>query len=167
MLRKTALHEAHLGCGAKMGEFAGYDMPLYYKAGVKDEHNWTREHAGIFDVSHMGQVMIEGEQAAEFLERITPSNFMNKKEGRAQYSVLTNEEGGIIDDLIVTRFGEKEFYAVVNGACKENDIAWMKSQLPGGAHMRELKDQAMIAIQGRWAERAIYEAFEYKPIYRV
>lgn len=161
MLRKTALHEAHLEAGAKMGEFAGYDMPLYYKAGVKEEHNWTRTHAGIFDVSHMGQVMIEGQQAAQFLERITPSNFADKKEGRAQYTVLTNEDGGIIDDLIVTRFGEKEFYAVVNGACKENDIVWMKQQLPGGAHIRELKNNALIAIQGRWAERAIYEVFEY------
>ncbi len=161
MLRKTALHEAHLERGANMGEFAGYDMPLYYEAGVKEEHNWTRAHSGIFDVSHMGQIMIEGIQAAEFLEKITPSNFINKKEGQAQYSVLTNEEGGIVDDLIVTRFSEKEFYVVVNGSRKEADIVWMKKHLLGGAHIRELKNNALIAIQGRWAERAIYEVFEY------
>ena len=83
MTRKTALHKNHIAAGAKMGGFAGYDMPLFYADGVMKEHEWVRSHAGIFDVSHMGQVIIEGQGAAEFFERLTPSAFKTKKSGRA------------------------------------------------------------------------------------
>ena len=161
MLRKTVLHDSHIALGAKMGEFAGYDMPLFYKEGVIKEHEWVRTHCGVFDVSHMGQVTVEGPGAAEFFERITPSSFKNKSIGRAQYTVLTNEEGGIIDDLIVTRLGENEFFAVINAGCKDKDIAWMKLQLPEGLKFYHMQNHALIAIQGRWAERIVHEIFGY------
>ncbi|MFP4314527.1 MAG: glycine cleavage system protein T, partial [Alphaproteobacteria bacterium] len=127
-MKKTALHQWHLDAQAKMGEFAGYDMPLYYPPGVIKEHEWVRSNAGIFDVSHMGQITLRGEGVAEFLEQLTPSAFQPKKHGRAQYTVLLNEEGGIIDDLIITRVSDNEFFAVINAGCKEKDIAWIESR---------------------------------------
>src|SRR5687768_8685166 len=113
-MKTTPLHEAHKALGAKMGEFAGYDMPLYYPDGVMKEHEWVRAHAGLFDVSHMGQITVEGPQAAAFWERMTPSPFAKAKNGAARYTVLTNEKGGILDDLIITRLTEDKFYAVIN-----------------------------------------------------
>jgi len=160
-MKHTALHSIHKELGAKMGEFAGYDMPLFYKEGVMEEHKWTRSKAGIFDVSHMGQVIIEGPGVAEYLETITPSAFQNKDIGRAQYTALTNEEGGIIDDLIITRLDENKFFAVINAGCKEKDIAWMKKHLPASLNFHTMENHALIAIQGNWAERVVHEAFDF------
>ena len=162
MLRTTPLHAAHGMLGARMGEFAGYDMPLFYKDGVIKEHEWVRRHCGIFDVSHMGQLVIEGPGAAEFLESITPSSFRNKKPGRAQYTVLTNAEGGIVDDLIVTRLSDKEFFVVINAGCKDKDIAWIKKHLPLNLSMHVMKDHALIAVQGPWSERVLHEVLEFE-----
>ncbi len=159
-MKQTALHQNHIDLGAKMGEFAGYDMPLFYEAGVMKEHEWTRSHAGVFDVSHMGQVTIEGPNAAAFLERITPSSFQNKSIGRAQYTVLTNEQGGIVDDLIITRVAEDRFFIVINAGCKDKDIAWIKKHLPDDLKFYHMQDRALIAIQGPWAERIVHEIFE-------
>lgn len=161
MLRKTALYDAHVQMGAKTGEFAGYDMPLYYLDGVIKEHEWVRSHAGVFDVSHMGQATIEGKGVAEFLERITPSSFQNKKIGRAQYTVLTNEGGGIVDDLIITRLSENAFFLVFNAGCKEKDIAWIRKHLPPHLTFYNMEKHSLIAVQGRWSERIIHEIFEY------
>ena len=111
IMKHTILHDAHVRQGAKMGAFAGYDMPLFYPEGVIAEHLWTRSHGGVFDVSHMGQILVEGAGAATFFERITPSAFKPKATGKAQYTVLLNESGGIIDDLIVTRLEENLFHA--------------------------------------------------------
>ncbi|NCT41805.1 MAG: glycine cleavage system aminomethyltransferase GcvT [Alphaproteobacteria bacterium] len=160
MLRKTALHQSHIDLGAKMGEFAGYDMPLYYGEGVIKEHEWVRSHCGLFDVSHMGQITIEGEGVAQFLEKLTPSAFQPKAHGRAQYTVLLNEEGGIIDDLIITRIDDNKFFAVINAGCKDKDIEWIKSQLPSTLKFKYLEDNALIAIQGNWAERILHEVLE-------
>ena len=160
MLRKTALHQSHIELGAKMGEFAGYDMPLYYGDGVIKEHEWVRRHCGLFDVSHMGQIIIEGEGVAEFLEKLTPSPFQQKAHGRAQYTVLLNEEGGIIDDLIITRMDDNKFFAVINAGCKEKDMEWIKSQLPPKMKFTYLENNALIAIQGSWAERILHEILE-------
>lgn len=156
-MRKTLFHQSHLDLGAKMGEFAGYDMPLYYGLGVMKEHEWVREHAGLFDVSHMGQIVIHGPGVAEFLERITPSSFQNKKNGRAQYTVLTNENGGIIDDLIITRINDDTFGAVINAGCKDKDIAWIKSQLPAGIDLTYFNDLPLLALQGPKAEKVLLE----------
>ncbi len=158
MIQKTPLHNAHQTLNAKMGEFAGYDMPLYYALGVMKEHEWTRSHAGLFDVSHMGQIIIEGAGAAQFWEKLTPSAFQPKKPGKAQYSVLTNKEGGIIDDLIITRLNEERFFTVVNAGRKTIDIAWIKENLPEGLRFEYLEDRALIALQGPSAQRVMIEA---------
>ncbi|MDH5721977.1 MAG: glycine cleavage system aminomethyltransferase GcvT [Alphaproteobacteria bacterium] len=159
MVKKTALHEAHKKLGAKMGEFAGYDMPLYYGLGVMKEHEWTRNRAGLFDVSHMGQIHVKGmegkKDAVEFFEKITPSSFQNQKINRTKYTVLTNEQGGIIDDLMVTRTGENEFHCVINAGCKDKDIAWIKSQITPGLDFHYYDDLSLIALQGQASEKVI------------
>ena len=155
MTKKTPLHQNHLDFAAKMGAFAGYDMPLYYDLGVMKEHEWVRAHAGLFDVSHMGQIMLEGEGVAEFLETITPSAFQPKPNGRAQYTVLTNEEGGIIDDLIITRVSENKFFAVINAGCKDKDIAHIKKHLPDNITLEYWNPRGLIALQGPSAERVM------------
>lgn len=157
-MNKTPLHAHHVKHGAKMGEFAGYDMPLYYGEGVMAEHEWVRAHAGLFDVSHMGQVTVDGAGATAFFERITPSAFAPLKFGTAKYTVLTNETGGIIDDLIVTRTGEESFFVVINAGCKDKDIAWMRKNLPAGVAFTPLTDRALIALQGPSAEKALHDA---------
>lgn len=143
-----------------MAEFAGYDMPIQYPDGVMAEHNWTRSHTGIFDVSHMGQLIIEGPGAAQFLETLTPGAIDDLKEGVAKYSVLMNEQGGMVDDLIITRVAGNKFFVVVNGACKDKDIEWMRARLPTGVTLTHLTDRALIAIQGPTAERVLREALE-------
>lgn len=156
-MQKTPLHDSHLNLGAKMGEFAGYDMPLFYKEGVKAEHLWTREKAGLFDVSHMGQVIIEGAEAVALLHTLTPSTFTNLKPNVAKYTVLTNKEGGIIDDLIVTKLSDTRFFAVINAGCKEKDIKWIEEHLPETVELKYLKDRALIALQGPLAERILHD----------
>ncbi len=164
MTKKTALYDAHKKLGAKMGEFAGYDMPLYYDLGVKQEHEWTRSKAGIFDVSHMGQISVKGVEgrsdAVEFFEKITPSSFAKQKIDRTKYTVLTNEQGGIIDDLMVTRTGENEFHCVINAGCKDKDIDWIKSQLTEGLEFHHYDDWSLIALQGpasQWVLKQILD----------
>src|SRR5471030_2816664 len=130
MNKKTSLYQEHIALGAKMCLFAGYDMPINYAPGVIKEHEWTRSHAGLFDVSHMGQAIVSGDNAAGFFSRITPSSFRKTPHGRAKYTVLTNDKGGIIDDLIITRMNETKFFVVFNAGRKDVDIAWMKKNLP-------------------------------------
>lgn len=160
MTEKTPLYDLHVEAGARMGGFAGFEMPLFYKQGTIKEHEWVRSHAGMFDVSHMGQVIIQGSSAAEFLEKITPSGFQDKPIGRAQYTVLTNEEGGIIDDLIITRVEDNKFFVVLNAGCKGKDLEWIKSHLPAGVRMKHWDEHCLIAVQGGWAERIIHETLE-------
>jgi len=154
-LKKTPLHQNHLDMAAKMGEFAGYDMPLYYGEGVMAEHLWTRSNAGLFDVSHMGQIEISGPGAVAFWQKLTPSYFEKKAHGRAQYTVLSNEQGGMIDDLIVTRMGDDRFFAVVNAGCKDKDIEWIKSHLPDDLTFTYFEGRALVALQGPKAEAAL------------
>lgn len=158
-MKLTPLHAAHKALNAKMGEFAGYDMPLYYEAGVMAEHEWVRAKAGLFDVSHMGQVILEGPGAAQFWERVTPSSFVNAKHGRAKYTVLTNRDGGIIDDLIVTRLTDEKFYAVLNAGRKETDITWIKSHMPPSLRFEYSEGQALIALQGPRAQAIMFDEF--------
>lgn len=158
-MKTTPLHESHKALGAKMGEFAGYDMPLYYPDGVLKEHEWVRAHAGLFDVSHMGQITVEGAQAAAFWERMTPSGFTKAKNGMARYTVLTNEQGGILDDLIVTRLTEDKFYAVINAGRKYQDLEWLRRNLPDGLKLEHLAEHALIALQGPSAEQVLFEVF--------
>ena len=167
MPRKTVLYGAHVGLDAKMGTFAGYDMPLYYGLGVKKEHEWVRSSAGLFDVSHMGQIMIRGEDkdgnnAVDFFERITPSSFDTLDIDCTKYTVLTNENGGIIDDLMVTRTGVNAFHCVINAGCKEKDIEWIKSQISEDSDLEftHFEDWALLALQGPEAERVMHEVLD-------
>lgn len=157
---KTPLHEAHIDMNAKMGAFAGYDMPLYYDLGVKDEHNWTRSAAGIFDVSHMGQAIVSGKGAAEYFEKITPSSFVSAPITLARYTVLTNDQGGIVDDLIITKLADDKFFVVFNAGCKDKDIGWMKQHLDSGLNFELLDDKALIALQGPKAEQVLKEVLK-------
>ena len=159
-MKTTPLHAKHLELKAKMAEFAGYDMPIQYEAGVLTEHNWTREKAGIFDVSHMGQIRLEGANAAALWEKLTPSAISKLGAGVAKYTVLTNAEGGSIDDLIITRLADDKFFAVINAGCKDKDIAWIQSNLPDGVTFTHLDDRALIALQGPLAEKVLREALE-------
>ncbi len=155
MNKKTPLYQEHVAFGAKICPFAGYDMPIHYALGVIKEHEWTRAHAGLFDVSHMGQAIVEGEHAAAFFSRITPSSFVKTPHGRAKYTVLTNNNGGIIDDLIITRMTDMKFFVVFNAGRKEVDIAWMQKNLPPGVTFTELAEHALVALQGPKAESAL------------
>lgn len=159
-MKTTPLHAKHLELNAKMAEFAGYDMPIQYEGGVLAEHNWTRSNCGIFDVSHMGQIWIEGAGAADLLERLTPSAISKLKPNVAKYTVLMNEQGGIIDDLIVTRLSVDKFFAVINAGCKDKDIAWLQQNLPDGMTLTHHEDRALIAIQGPMAEKVLREALD-------
>lgn len=155
MNKKTPLYQEHVLLSAKMCPFAGYDMPINYALGVIKEHEWTREKAGLFDVSHMGQAIVEGENAAMFFSRITPSNFSKTPHARAKYTVLTNNQGGIIDDLIITRMTDTKFFVVFNAGRKDVDIAWMQKNLPPKVTFTELADNALVALQGPKAESAL------------
>jgi aminomethyltransferase len=145
-----AWHRRH---GARMVEFAGYQMPIQYE-GIIAEHVWTRTGAGLFDVSHMGQVLIAGPDAEKGLAALLPTDFALVKEGNPKYSLLLNAEGGIIDDLMVTRRGD-HFYLVVNGATKAGDIAHLEAKLPRGVVLDHMKEQALLALQGPKAVDAL------------
>jgi aminomethyltransferase len=147
MIKQTPLYQLHLELGAKMVAFGGYHMPIYYPGGIIHEHLHCRSKAGFFDISHMGQCLIYGDEAANELERLTPSDIIGLKPGQQKYTVLTNEEGGIIDDIIVTRI-ESGLRIVVNAACKDKDFHYLASQLSNRCHFVELADQALFALQG-------------------
>ncbi len=159
-MKTTPLHANHLELKAKMAEFAGYDMPIQYETGVLTEHNWNRENCGLFDVSHMGQIWLEGASAAALWEKLTPSAISKLGPNVAKYTVLTNAEGGIIDDLIVTRLTDTKFFAVINAGCKDKDIAWIQSNLPEGVTLTHLEDRALLALQGPKAEAVLREALD-------
>ncbi len=154
-MKTTPLHANHLALNAKMAEFAGYDMPIQYPLGVLGEHNWTRESCGLFDVSHMGQITLEGPGATALWEKLTPSAIGKLAPNVAKYSVLTNEDGGMVDDLIITRLGDEKYFAVINAGCKDKDIAWIKQHLPAGVAFTHLEDRALIALQGPKAEAVL------------
>lgn len=154
-LRRTPLYELHLELGARMVPFAGYEMPLQYAAGLRAEHLWTRGNAGLFDVSHMGQLRVRGSDLHAALERALPVDFDGWPTGMQKYSLLLNEGGGIDDDLMVTRL-EDEVAMVVNAACKERDLARVASLCPKLEFC--VLDHALIALQGPRAEEALAEA---------
>jgi len=140
-----------------MVPFAGYSMPIQYE-GIVAEHNWTREHAGLFDVSHMGQITIGGAGAGKALEALLPADLGSLRPGRIRYSLLLAENGGILDDLMVTNIGgeeEEAFYLVVNGATKSDDIAHMRANLPESLAFTYHVELALLALQGPEAAAAL------------
>lgn len=146
-LHQTALHPLHLELGAKMVAFAGYRMPLHYAGGIIAEHRHTRSAAGLFDISHMGQFLLSGDSAARQLEMLCPGDITGLQPGQQKYTVFTNEQGGIIDDLIITRL-DRDFHLVVNAACKIKDYTHLQRHLPGDCRLQELSGQALLALQG-------------------
>ncbi|MCV6611737.1 MAG: glycine cleavage system aminomethyltransferase GcvT [Amphritea sp.] len=153
-LNKTPLYDLHIELGGKMVPFAGFEMPVQYPLGVKKEHIHTRDHAGLFDVSHMGQVKLTGENAAAALEKLVPVDIIDLPAGKQRYALFTNDEGGIMDDLMVTNYGD-HLYVVVNAACKEQDIAHMQANLGEGVEIEVLDDRALVALQGPQAAQAL------------
>src|SRR6266852_411617 len=155
-LKRTPLHALHVASGGKMVPFAGYDMPVQYASGVLREHLHTRSHAGLFDVSHMGQIALRPKSgqvadAALALERLVPQDIVAVAPGRQRYAQFTNGEGGILDDLMVANFGD-HLFLVVNAACKAEDEAHLRAHLSDACVIEPLPDRALIALQGPKAE---------------
>ncbi|MDE3739909.1 glycine cleavage system aminomethyltransferase GcvT [Pseudomonas resinovorans] len=147
-LATTPLHALHLELGARMVPFAGYDMPVQYPLGVLKEHLHTREQAGLFDVSHMGQIILRGEHAARALESLVPVDIIDLPAGMQRYALFTDENGGILDDLMVANAGDY-LVLVVNAACKEQDLAHLQTHIGEQCEIESLFDsRALLALQG-------------------
>ncbi|SON54795.1 Aminomethyltransferase [Hartmannibacter diazotrophicus] len=151
---RTPLHAAHVALGARMVPFAGYDMPVQYE-GILAEHTWTREHAGLFDVSHMGQAFLVGpdhETTAKALEAFVPADMLNLAPGAQRYTQFLNEAGGMIDDLMVHRSADPaddgRLFLVVNASCKADDFALLQGGLPSSVSLQIVEDRALVALQG-------------------
>ncbi len=161
-LKRTPLFESHVALGARIVPFAGYEMPVQYPTGVMTEHNWTREHAGLFDVSHMGQCFIVGpdfETTAVAMEKIVPADIRGLTPQQQRYSQLLNSDGGILDDLMITRSNDPSYegwlYVVVNASRKEHDYAHISKLLPDGITLQPGNDMALLALQGSEAEAVL------------
>src|SRR4051794_27703145 len=145
-LEALPLDSWHRARGGRMVPFAGYEMPVQYE-GIIAEHNWTRENAGLFDVSHMGQLLVHGKGTDSALEKLLPADLQSAPDMKPKYSLLLEENGGIVDDLMATRRGE-DFYVVVNGATKHGDMNYLRQRLPSAVVVDYMKEQALLALQG-------------------
>ena len=147
-LLKTPLYERHVALGARLVPFAGWEMPVQYE-GVIPEHRAVRTDSGAFDVSHMGEFLVEGPGARAFLQTVLSNDLDKIGEGKAQYTLLTNEHGGIVDDLIGYELSPERFLLIVNAANREPDFVWLEERLPGEVELRDVSDEyALIAVQG-------------------
>ena len=158
-LKKTPLYELHCELGAKLTEFAGYEMPVHYSLGILGEHQHTRTKAGLFDVSHMGQVILRGrsyQETALALERAIPMDVLSLDVGRQRYGFLTTSKGGILDDLMFSNRGD-HIFVVLNAACKVSDIVHLRTLLEPDISIEEIKDRALIALQGPASEAVLSE----------
>jgi aminomethyltransferase len=153
-LSRTRLYDLHVSLGARMVPFAGYEMPVQYPLGVLKEHLHTRAHAGLFDVSHMGQVELHGADAAVAMESLVPVDVIGIAPGKQRYALFTNDEGGILDDLMIFNTGSY-LHVVVNAACKAQDIAHMRKHIGNRCDIRVRDDLALLALQGPGAEGAL------------
>ena len=154
-LKSTPLEALHVSLGAKMVPFVGYNMPVQYPLGVLKEHLHTRTEAGLFDVSHMGQATLTGKDVDAALETLVPGDLKGLKPGQIRYTLLLNETGGIIDDLMVTRVDDSTLYLVVNAACKDGDFAHIAEKLKGRATLTRHEDAALLALQGPTAAKTL------------
>lgn len=172
-LQRTPLYDLHRELGAKMVPFAGYEMPVQYPKGVLKEHLHTRTQAGLFDVSHMGQVRVTGANAAADFEGLVPVDIIGLQPGRQRYALFTNQDGGILDDLMIANAGD-HLFVVVNAACKGQDLAWMHEKL-GNCIVKPLDDRALLALQGpeavtvlsRYAPETAHMSFMSVGIYKL
>ncbi|MDP6198479.1 MAG: glycine cleavage system aminomethyltransferase GcvT [Porticoccaceae bacterium] len=155
-LKQTCFYDYHLAAGGKMVPFAGYQMPVQYPDGIMQEHLHCREQAGLFDVSHMGQILVQGQGAVQGLERLVPVDLDALAINQQTYATFTTESGGISDDLIITRWAENSFFLVVNAACKVQDLAHLRQHLPE-LEINPLEDRQLLALQGPRAKEVIAE----------
>jgi len=160
-LKQTPLHALHVSLGARMVPFAGYDMPVQYPAGVMKEHLQTRNACGLFDVSHMGQVLVRArsgnnDDAALALESLVPADILGLKPGRQRYGFFTDDDGCILDDLMIANRGD-HFFVVVNAGCKDADFAHLEKHLGKSCEITPLNDRALLALQGPRAEGVLAE----------
>lgn len=161
-LKRTPLNEAHRKLGGKMVDFGGWDMPVQYPAGVIEEHMRTRTHSGLFDVSHMGEIWVEGEDAIDFVNRLTTNDVTKLIDGQAHYSALTNDKGGVVDDLLVYRFDCDKLLLVVNAGTTDKDWEWITSH-KGDENItltNASQDYCQIAVQGPDAIRILQQLTE-------
>ncbi|MCK4417346.1 MAG: glycine cleavage system aminomethyltransferase GcvT [Candidatus Latescibacteria bacterium] len=157
MLKITALHQIHLNLGARMIQFAGWQMPLQYTS-IPEEHRSVRESAGLFDLSHMGEIRLQGKGAFHLVQRLVTNDLAHLNPGEVLYTPMCNSQGGIIDDLLVYRTDQEEFLLVVNAANTEKDYAWIEKQSRGEAKVENLTDEfSLIALQGPKAEEILTE----------
>jgi aminomethyltransferase len=154
-MKRTPLFSAHRRAGAKMVEFAGWEMPVQYH-GVIDEHRAVRQGAGLFDVSHMGEIEVRGENALELCQRLTANDISRMRLGQAQYNLLLNERGGVIDDVIFYRLEQDSFFICVNASNSDKDFAWLRAQAAGAAEVENVSDKyAQLALQGPHAAKIL------------
>ncbi len=154
-LLKTPLYDLHVQLGARMVPFAGYHMPVQYPTGLVAEHHHTRQQAGLFDVSHMGQLRLLGQDAAAAFESLMPVDVIDLPVGKQRYGLLTNEAGGIIDDLMFFKVAEDEIFVIVNGACKANDIAHIQKHLGHRCKVETFPTHGLLALQGPAAVKVL------------
>lgn len=166
MLKRTPLYEEHLKLQARMVDFAGFEMPIQYSS-IIDEHMSVRAKAGIFDVSHMGEILVRGQEAGDFLNGLLTNNIHKVKEGRVQYTIMTYEDGGTVDDLMVYKLSSTEYLLVVNAANKDKDFEHVKSFAPRDVTVEDVSDDyGLIAIQGPESAKfieALFEQVQLKP----
>lgn len=154
-MKNTSLYQIHLGLGAKMVPFAGFNMPVSY-SGIKAEHQAVREALGMFDVSHMGEFLVKGEHALDFLQYVTSNDVAKLEDGKVQYSCMPNGQGGIVDDLLVYRINAEKYLLVVNASNMEKDWNWLQKQNKWGVQMEDLSDNlSLLAVQGPKAVAAL------------
>ena len=153
-LLQTPLYGLHISLGARIVPFAGYAMPVQYKSGIIKEHAYTRSRAGLFDVSHMGQLRLAGADAAATLETVTPADIVDLPDGRQRYALLTNDEGGVLDDFMAAKLAGS-LYIVVNASRKHADIAHLRTRIGGRCTIEVLDGRALLALQGPAAARVL------------
>lgn len=156
-IRTTSLYQMHLDAGAKMVPFAGYEMPVSYPLGIKKEHIHTREKAGLFDVSHMGQIRLVGKNVKRALESLVPVDIIDLPLMKLRYALFTNKDGGVMDDLMVTNLGDDSLFLVVNAACKEADLEHLLNNIGVECKVEFLEDVALLALQGPKAHEVLAE----------
>lgn len=156
MAKRTALYDNHVAHGGKIVEFAGYELPVQYTAGLMTEHNAVRNKVGLFDVSHMGEIIVKGKNAEEALNAIVTNDIRGMYDGQVRYSVLPNEHGGAIDDILVYRIDGQCFLIVVNASNLDKDAAWISSHLPKDVHFENISSSvSQVALQGPLAETVL------------
>ncbi|MCH5147936.1 MAG: glycine cleavage system aminomethyltransferase GcvT [Clostridiales bacterium] len=156
MAKRTALYDNHVAHGGKIVEFAGYELPVQYTAGLMNEHLAVRNKVGLFDVSHMGELIVKGENAEEALNAIVTNDVRGMYDGQVRYSVLPNEQGGAIDDILIYRINGQCYFIVVNASNADKDAAWISSHLPKGVHFENISNTvSQVALQGPLAETVL------------